>query len=314
MTTDNTKIRPRHPASRINLEEHNKASGILQRFWEHLKDLLASNARQKEVLEKQLSEYRMQIRDMDEKLSNFETFLREIPLAVAIKYWLEETLSEPYLLERYTNIMDKLQKNNIIPYESAEGHAITLDYFMQDRHKDILESIRLVKDWSLIDKEDGIRCYCQFSHNLHQLSYGLIPSAMDPDRLRVRNKVIKYEIFIDFVQHLSERDGMIAKLLYFGAPSIDEVLSLKISAIDIVKMRINFSEISISFPKHIIQDLYLLISHKDDPSRLLFTNVRGAEVERAHLNQSFTRACAKMANKAKITPGNLLRQESELES
>ncbi len=112
-------------------------------------------------------------------------------------------------------------------------------------------------------------------------------------------KKVKYEAFLDFVQKLPARDALIAKLLYFGAPSMDSVLSLKKDAVHAEKSSISFPERDVVFPKHLIKDLCLHMENRKKESDLVFTNVRGAEVE----EPISTKALPEPVKKCLPTPG-----------
>jgi hypothetical protein len=235
-----------------------------------------------------------------------------MPIAVAIGEWMRSLALDLSWGEKYLPKMLQLLQKNVIPFR-CDGEFATLDYLMQRGHQEILENIRCVDGWSIIEKEGVVQAYIQFSRSLNRQTYNLIPQGFDPDRDRARNKAIRYDHFIEFVQHLPYRDSLIAKLLYFGAPSIEETLSIKRVAIDFTNFLISFEKGPINFPRHVIWSLKAYFADIDEKQELVFANLRGAEVDRAHLNQSFARACDKMSARVKITPGSLLRLENESE-
>jgi hypothetical protein len=208
--------------------------------------------------------------------------------------------------DKYVKGMEALIEKKLIPLVDADGNNVTLEKLRQEGHQEIIENIRCVSDWTPFEKEEILQCYIQFSHSLARYTFEYVPAGFDPDRRRAQTRIVKYEYFFDFVQQLSERDALIAKVLYFGATSIDETIALKKSALDEKSFTIQFDEKKVVFPKHLIKDLALHVKDKT-ANQLLFTNVRGAEVERAHLNQSFARACERIPRGIKITPGSLLR-------
>lgn len=180
---------------------------------------------------------------------------------------------------------------------------------MEHGHQDLIEQIRTVNDWSIFEKEEIVKCYIEFSHSLARNTYDLIPLAFDSDRDRVQQKTVTYDSFIDFVQQLPKRDALIAKLLYFGAPSLEEIMTLTVSAVSKKTPEITFNEVTITLPQHIYNELYDVIKGKNT-SQLVFCNVRGEKVNRTHLNQSFLRASEKSSLKVKITPASLLKLAS----
>ncbi len=293
------------------LKDWSKGDQLFQGFWEECKSLTAREPVQMTALDSQLADYKNQIVEITSVIARFRNFLRVIPMIVAIGYWVKGLVTDEFWSERYLPNMLKLQRSGVIPLRDSEGNLIPLDYLMQRGHQEILENIRCVNEWSLFEKEEIVQCYVQFSHSLARQTLGIVSHGFDPDRDRVRSKAIRYESFIDFAQHLSERDSLIAKLLYFGAPSLDEVLSLRGKQISTNDFSIQFDRNSVVFPRHLIHDLVAFQEANSRTKKLVFSNVKGAEVERAHLNQSFARACERMSKKAKITPGSLLKMESE---
>lgn len=284
---------------------------VFQGFWKECKSQVAKGLNQNRALDSQLMEYSKKLALVSSEMVRFREFLRAIPIAVAIGYWMKGLAVDEFWSQRYLPQMIKLQEHGVIPFRNSNGSLVLLDYFMQHGHQEILEKIRCVDKWSLFEKEEIVQCYVQFSQSLARQTVGVIMGGLDPDRDRVRCKAVKYDAFIDFVQHLSERDSLIAKLLYFGAPSLDEILALKGKQVVADDFSIQFDNGLVVFPRHLIQDLMAYHKVNGGAKKLLFTNVRGEEVERAHLNQSFARACEKMSKKIKITPGSLLKMSNE---
>jgi hypothetical protein len=276
-----------------------------EQFWDQCRGLVAKTDVEKKSLNTQLNAYMVLTGQMKERFAKFRDDLRNVPIAVVVGFWMKGLITDSFWHEKYFFKMLRLQERKIIPYVDSAGQPVTLEYLMQQGHQDILENIRCVKEWSLIEREEMVECYVRFSHSLAHDTYNVIPHGFDPDRDRVYNKEVRYELFLEFVQHLPERDALIAKLLYFGAPSMDAVLSLKREAIQ--DRFIQFDEAVIKFPWHVLLGLRTYLQDKPKTQKLVFVNVRGAEVERAHLNQSFARACEKLSHSEKITPGSLLR-------
>lgn len=276
-----------------------------EQFWDQCKEQIAKNNEQKQALNNQLKDYMIMTGRMKEEFSKFRDALREVPIAIAIGYWMKGLITDSFWHDKYFFKMMQLQERKIIPYVDTAGQPVTLQYFMQYGHQDILERIRCVMDWSLLEREDMVECYVRFSHSLARDTYHVVPHGFDPDRDRVANKFIRYELFLEFVQQLPERDALIAKLLYFGAPSIEAALCLTRDALH--ERSIQFELMEVKLPWHLLLGIRAYLKDKPPGQKLIFANVRGAEVERAHLNQSFARACEKMAQNEKITPGSLLR-------
>jgi len=288
-------------------DDYRKNHLAFDQFWEQCKGQIAKDEEQKKSLNVQLNDYMVMTGRMKEELAKFRDALREVPIAVAVGFWMKGLITDSFWLEKYFSKMTRLQERKIIPYLDSAGQPVMLDYLMHHGHQDILENIRCVMDLPLLEREEMVECYVRFSHSLARDTYNIVPHGFDPDRDRVRGKAIRYELFLEFVQHLPERDALIAKLLYFGAPSMEAVLSLKRDALH--DRSIQFESIEVKFPWHLLLGLQVYLKDKPASQKLVFANVRGAEVERAHLNQSFARACEKIPQSEKITPGSLLRSQ-----
>ena len=253
------------------------------------------------------SEYTEQTWNIRKIFNEFHAFLKDIPLVIALRHWVEGVINDPSVGEKGVAEIKKLLEYDLIPLNSSKGLPVTLYDIRMAGHQDIIENIRSIRAWTQAEKDMLVNCYIRFSCDLARYTFDYVLAGFDPDRKYAESRLIPYEIFYSFIQYLSKRDALLAKLLYFGAPSMEEVLSLKIKAIDEKSCSIEFNEKSEKFPKHLIQDLLVHVQENPNVKGLVFANGKGEQVERAHLNQSFARACERMPEGIKITPGSLLR-------
>ncbi|HSX12652.1 MAG TPA: hypothetical protein VLF61_04095 [Rhabdochlamydiaceae bacterium] len=294
----------------LDQEESQRDELLFERFLEKCKERLSRESAA--AIEPLLSRYTDETWKMRRSFNEFHScFLTDIPLIVVLAHWVRGVIQDPMWKEKYVQGMQALIDKQLIPLVDAEGDCVTLETLRRTGHQEIIEAIRCVREWAPFEKEELVQCYVQFSHSLARYTFDYVLAGFDPDRKRTEQKIVKFEYFFDFVQQLSERDALIAKILYFGSPSIDETIALKKSALDEKSCTLQFEEKKVLFPRHLIQDLVLHVKEKSS-AQLLFTNVRGAEVERAHLNQSFARACERIPRSIKITPGSLLRNKTQL--
>ncbi|MBP7074566.1 MAG: hypothetical protein KBA81_04185 [Rhabdochlamydiaceae bacterium] len=301
-----------HDQIKLDQESPNNDS-LFATFWAKCKKL--APIAETKTWDLKLDELTQESWTIRSEFNRFNSFLKDVPIAAGLGHWIKGVITDKFWRAKYVPEMTSLIEKKLIPLLNAQGKDLTLNEFRAMGHEQIIENIRCVKEWTLFEKEARVQCYLQFSHSLANFTLNFIAPGFDPDRRRTSNRTIKYESFVDFILRLSPRDALIAELLYFGAPTIDEVLSLKKNAILIETSAIRFADKEIVFPKHLIQDLISYLEGKIHGKGLVFTNVRGAEVERAHLNQSFARACEKMISGPKITPGSLLKLEnSSMES
>lgn len=191
---------------------------------------------------------------------------------------------------------------------SPYGQVRTLNELSPEEHQLIIEEIRCSAKLTTVEKEKLVDTYICFSQHLSKATCRLIIQGEDLVFQRTIKKVVQYNEFIEFVQHLPERDALIAKLLYFGAPTMDEVLNLKVSQIDQKKGEVKFKKFSVRYPKHVLIDLKNHLTKKEK-NELIFMNLKGEMVERIHLNNCFNRASRKIAGNKRITPKMLLESD-----
>ena len=296
---------------KVHYEDPKKIAKGFELSWEANLKLLGKVVAQKTTIEELSVQFQKKADDFDNRVMQFQEFLQGIPILSAIKAWLEGKLSDPQSMQRYFDIMTMLFQKNLIPLVDNRGKLITLEYFIEHGHQAILEDIRSITEWTMIEKEEIVQCYVAFTQSLARISHNLVPSGVDPDRERVRQKAVSYEVFIDFIPHLSERDALIAKLMYFGDLSIDEVINLQKSALEKNTFSLKLTHGKVFLPRHLFLELCAFIQSSEKSQKLAFTNVRGAQVDRAHLNQTFSRASERSVKKEKITPGSLLKLKNE---
>lgn len=249
-------------------------------------------------------------KQLEGAIEAFRLKLSEIPLGAEIANWLEGLdLSKEYI-SRYTESMLNLIDLKLLPLINKQGQLRTLNDFSPNDHRDTIEEIRCCSKMSILEKEEAVQTYILFSRHLSCMTCGLIMHGEDPDFQRTIKKVVWYKDFIKLVQELPERDALIAKLLYFGAPTMDEVLSLRVEQIDLRKGWVKFKKFSVKYPKHVMLELKgsLIQKKKED---LIFTNLHGQQVERTHINNCFNRAARKLDSNTRITPKMLLEEDVE---
>lgn len=240
-------------------------------------------------------------------IGSFQKKLSKIPIGAEIENWLQNLdLSESIVSKFETNILQLIDLGLLKLVHN--GQVRTLNTLSPEEHRTIIERIRCTPKLTTLEKEELVKTYILFSQHLSQATCRLIMQGEDPDFQRTIKKIVKYQEFIEFVQLLPERDALIAKLLYFGAPTMDEVLNLKVSQVDLKKNMIKFNKFSVSYPKHVMMELksYLNKKEKDE---LIFMNLHGERIERTHLNNCFNRASRKTTSNTRITPKMLLESD-----
>ena len=250
-------------------------------------------------------------RELEEAIAIFrQKKLSQVPLVAEIANWLESLDLPKEYISRYTESLLKLIDLKLLLLINKQGQLHTLNDISPNDHQSIIEDIRCSSKLSIPEKEKAVEAYILFSQHLSRATCGLIMQGEDPDFQRTIKKVVWYKDFIKFVQLLPERDALIAKLLYFGAPTMDEVLNLRVDQIDSRKGLVKFKKFSVRYPKHVMLELKSLSAQKKKED-LVFTNLHGQQVERTHLNNCFNRAARKLDGNIRMTPKMLLEEDVE---
>lgn len=245
-------------------------------------------------------------REIQNKFLDFKTKIAEASFAAAIHSWLRGQMTnseneEEGSLPEFEFLID----HKIIPLcEEKSKKVWTLGHQKQIGHQYIVECIRSLPDLSILQREKYVSLYLQFARYLSNLTFGFIPFEEDPDKQKTKGRSISLEQFIDFSSHLSERDALIASLIYFGEITISEVIDLKVSNIDFKKNSISYQHDSVEYPKHIIHALEIYVKGKNK-NDLVFTNRTGEAVDRTWIYRSFKNASSKSIPSLEIKPANL---------
>lgn len=250
--------------------------------------------------------YRKRINEAEEFYSRFRTDIEKIPFELAIEHWLDKQALVAGI-EDACEIFEYLVSRSIIQLEDVSGQILTIGDQAVIGHHRYLEEIRCLENVSLRKRERIVSIYLQFSSYLAQATLGLVAFQSDPDRLKVEKKTISYDVFMDFVQYLPERDALMAYLMYFDEPSMTEVIDLKASQVDADQCIITFGQHQAVYPKHIIQQLQNFMGQKKQ-DELVFQNRSNEAVNRSRIYRSFKTASAKMTPPQEFTPTKLLEK------
>jgi len=243
----------------------------------------------------------------EQAIVSFRKKLAKIPIGAEIENWLQGLIKERKA-ECEKN-MRQLIKFGVIKL-THNGKIRTLNDLSSNEYEIIIEQIRCVPKLTISEKEESVRSYIEFSQHVSRITCRLIPPGQDLDFLRTLKKIVTYNEFIKFVQLLAERDALVAKLLYFGAPTMDEVLNLNVGQVNVKEDKVKFHKFSVKYPKHVMLELKDYLSKKEK-NELIFTNLHGERIERTHLNNCFNRASRKTFKNKRITPKMLLESDFE---
>lgn len=224
-----------------------------------------------------------------------DDFFRQIqstPLIYVIWVWssrcLENTSFGHTLLRGMRDLLDE----NIISYKRDNGDFTTLGDFKHFDHGSIIDAIRCKRKWHIAKREVNVLNFIDFTDWLAKITFGLIPKAVDRDRLMISDRVLHYGAFIDFISELDDRYQTVANLLYFGGDlTLDEVIKVKIEDIDFEKGVVKFGSRPVHYPHHLIMDLRSQI--EDRNSGLVFIGRQNAPLNPATIFRNFKVAALK---------------------
>jgi len=246
-----------------------------------------------------ISDFHIKCKD---NISEYEVFITHTKPSDIIEFIKEQVGNKcPFMV-----VMDDLIESGLLDIFHHTNNGSLGNYGEKD-HKRVLEDIRCHSRAGKFAQEIVVNAYIEFSHVLSNCTFGLIPKAFDPDRERVKNRFIPYEMFYELCGRLSDRDCLIAKLLYFGAPSVESTLQLRQSCINKTYFGIHFKCGDVPFPKHLMRDI---LSWIDDNGIMIdsyiFNNCKLEKVSRVHLDQALKRA-SKEINSLPVSAATLIR-------
>lgn len=182
-----------------------------------------------------------------------------LPFVIFLLNWIEEpgiendTLTDVELLLLY-GFIDQIPAAGIY-LTTAEAKLI--------EHATILDAIRSEKAINIMQQEQMVVTYLAFRNWLSWETFGYFSKCEDPDLLRIKNRFLNYQLFIQFISSLKLAGQLVAKLLYFGERrSLDDVLSLDVKSIDFQANQIQYGKELISYPAHILTSITQLLGNR----------------------------------------------------
>ncbi|SCA62548.1 hypothetical protein SCG7109_AB_00280 [Chlamydiales bacterium SCGC AG-110-M15] len=281
-------------------------------LWDICKKRIVKNKEDQDRLDEQYVEYRELVKGINKTLIEFRKSLLTLPLPVAFRTWVASTKSKKKAQERLKQMLLLFDSRVFFLKETRQALTLgDLESGGQAVHRYIIETIRCSSDWSIKEKEKLVLDYIEFGTFLSEDTNGLIIKPVDPDRESVTHKVLDYDLFLEFSQELPERNSLIAQLLYFGASSVEDVISLKYRMVKKRKNAIQYSKYSVIYPQHVIEAVLRYTGRKEG-KEFVFLNYRNNPVERSHISQNFKRVSENMIGGKTITPRTLLEAKTSL--
>ncbi len=272
---------------------------------ETLLSLFFSKPKDIDRFEKDYNSFHKELQSFEKIQKSHRNKLLKLPLSLSLIHWLKN-LGKESATKKHSKSIIILVEENLIPALNEK-----LEVLVKLNVRSIYEKIRSHKKITALEKESLCDTLQEFLSHLERLLGDFISFSLDPVQILTQNKKVAHAQFLRFIEPLSDRDQLIAKVLYYGEPTLEETLELTHDKILFKQSTIQFRKKTIPYPKHVIQELKKLAIDKTAKA-LVFINQKGNQIERPHLNNCFERASQRLDLKERITPKDLL--ESHLPS
>ncbi|MCH9625808.1 MAG: hypothetical protein S4CHLAM123_09890 [Chlamydiales bacterium] len=243
--------------------------------------------------------------DMESSVNQFTEVMENMPLIAIAQIWVKDLIKRHSCMRDDINRFKVLYQKELIPLKSCTGSSFTVNDLRKIGHTEIIENIRSVQALSVLQKEQLVSIYSDFASYISKLTFGFLESPKDPDKEKVTHRLISLDSFHEFSSFLSERNSLIAAIMYFTGRPLNQVVSLKIQDLDADQQNIAFHNAQTHLPRHLSKSLQEYVRGRQ-PASLLFVNRQGNEVNRTHLFLAFKKASQKMSHPIHITPQSLI--------
>ena len=273
----------------------------LKDFWNFCKALHGED-----TLDESLENLEKESIGLHANVDIFRNLVLGTPLCSVIQQWLSKEITSAFGQE-IIEAFETFYKNQIFPLKGSSGHIFNVDDLRALGHSEIIERIRCIPALRLGERENMINVYMHFAKFLSHLTFGSVPLAIDPDREKTKKRILPLERFWSFCLHLSERDSLVASIMYYTGYQLNDVLNLKVGDIQSKIDTILFNTMVVQIPRHTILRLRSFLLDKNECD-LLFTNRKGEDVNRSHVLLAFRRASKKIgcSDNDIITPRSLI--------
>lgn len=250
-------------------------------------------------------------------MDGFRERLEETPLAAVLQWWLvrlnDETRKK--FAECVTTFFDK----SIFPTTFADGKAFTVGGFRLFRAPAVIAHVKKLEDISDEAKDEMMACYALFVGYVNDISHGWFTQAsryasgykMAPKAAEGSLSFSNWRTFIECLDDINKRDGLIARCIIQGTLRISEVLGLTLNQIDFTDGTIRLTrkkhDVCIGYEFVFIKELeeYITSTMNQRKSlQVVFVTKNGKPVTRSRLNYSFAQASS-LANIKKVAPEDL---------
>lgn len=247
--------------TRIHLHDVNMEPDAPQLFDEFaINQFLESILIERHTNKSLLNEYERFIEEQTKFRYYTKEYLKNIidePILVVFIAWIKENFRNESLIANAKAIF----QCNLISFTSDNNSFLKKiqDLSTESIISD-LEKIREATELSLEERENFVKTAIDFFHWLGREIFRPDLRIEDPDRARVKGRMIDYEAYLRLIAKLDDRTRLVVKLLYFGGSRIlEEVINLEIRDVNFKSRTIKFDMLSINYPNHVFQDIKNLI-------------------------------------------------------
>lgn len=198
---------------------------------------------------------------------------------------------------------------------------LSLQQFSLVNHESVVDEVKLIHKWSEATRQARAAAYISFTGFLQRRTQGIINKAVTNKEgtaktfFKIRDKVktralsqVQTKRFLEEIENINPRDGLIAKLLLQGGKRKTEVLELRTDQIDYATQTIRFiqtktrgveKETVINYPPHIMQELEGYINGR---SGLVFVTRNGRQIAPYQIDRNFIKAGIRADIPFRVTP------------
>ena len=239
--------------------------------------------------------------------------LQDVSVGFSLEEWLKTLAKSTSKDYRYG--MKRLVELGLLNTQS------NLQVFSLINHDSIIDQIKLIPEWSEASRQARAACYVSFTRFLSRRTQGMINRAV-PSRegtaktfFKVRDKVAtnamdraQWSRFLEEIDSISFREGLIAKIALQGGKRISEVLGIHTKDISWDEKTISYKQTKtkgtekftlITYPEHIMDGLSEYLGGR---SGLVFVTRNGNSISRNNVWTSFVKAGKRAGIPFQVTP------------
>ncbi len=216
-----------------------------------------------------LHQFKVLQEDMTQLKAHHEKYIDTIataPFITSFMLWISEVSKDnPSIID----IAKVLLHNDFIGTYDNSGKVWTLESAKNFDHQKILSAIRCTREWTIRRRETAVDAYIDFMNWLSTATYGYMAALVDQDPIIVRNRLLSFSKFLDFLDALpNEKSQLVAKLLYFGGNrTLDPVLNLTIECVNFDQLCVTWNSLERTsdvtrYPEHVFNDIKALMGNR----------------------------------------------------